>query len=307
MNKLSILRLIQFAVITAFAISCGGGEPQEGEELVTDTGITYEFVNKGSGELPPDGGFWTLNVDYYNEAGEKMFSSADQGGPMTMNYMSNYPKNASIEECLSLVGEGDSAVFFISADSLYKNSSGRRTPPEMVGSKIKLHLSVDKVYTSEEYLAMMKEKEQARFDMEDEAIQAYISEKNMQPEKTNEGLYYEISETGMGEKAQPGQSVRVNYTGYLLDGRIFDTSDESIAKEAGIFNPNRPYGPISFRLASNEVIVGWDIGIGQLAEGGKAKLIIPSPLGYGNRSMGSLIAENTILAFDVELVEIIKE
>ena len=51
MNKLSILRLIQFAVITAFAISCGGGEPQEGEELVTDTGITYEFVNKGSGEL----------------------------------------------------------------------------------------------------------------------------------------------------------------------------------------------------------------------------------------------------------------
>jgi FKBP-type peptidyl-prolyl cis-trans isomerase FkpA len=303
MNKLSLIRLFQFGVIAAFGMSCGEGS-QEGEELTTETGITYEFVNKGSGELPPDGGFWTLNVDYYNEAGEKIFSSAEQGGPMTLNYIGNYPKNASIEECLSLVGEGDSAIFNISADSLYRNSPGRRTPPDMVGSMIRVHISVDEVYSSEEYLAMMKEKEQARFDMEDEAIQAYIAENNMQPEKTKEGLYYQISEAGEGEKAQPGQNVLVNYTGYLLDGTIFDTSDEEIAKEAGLYNPGRTYGPISFRLAANEVIVGWDIGIGQLAQGGKAKLIIPSPLAYGNSRRGGLIAENSILAFDVELVEI---
>ena len=303
MNKLSLIRLFQFGVIAAFGMSCGEGS-QEGVELTTETGITYEFVNKGSGELPPEGGFWTLNVDYYNEAGEKIFSSAEQGGPMTLNYIGNYPKNASIEECLSLVGEGDSAIFNISADSLYRNSPGRRTPPDMVGSMIRVHISVDEVYSSEEYLAMMKEKEQARFDMEDEAIQAYIAENNMQPEKTEEGLYYQISEAGEGEKAQPGQNVLVNYTGYLLDGTIFDTSDEEIAKEAGLYNPGRTYGPISFRLAANEVIVGWDIGIGQLAQGGKAKLIIPSPLAYGNSRRGSLIAENSILAFDVELVEI---
>jgi peptidylprolyl isomerase len=84
--------------------------------------------------------------------------------------------------------------------------------------------------------------------------------------------------------------VKVHYTGKLLDGTKFDSSVDR----------GEPFG---FTLGKGQVIKGWDEGIGLMNVGGKATLIIPSSIAYGDRDMGTIPPYST-LVFDVELLEV---
>lgn len=93
---------------------------------------------------------------------------------------------------------------------------------------------------------------------------------------------------------QPGQTVVVNYTGWLSNkGQLGKKFDSSI--DRGV--------PFSFVLGTGQVIRGWDIGVKQMRVGEKARLFIPASLGYGSRGVGS-IPPNSDLIFDVELLSI---
>lgn len=109
--------------------------------------------------------------------------------------------------------------------------------------------------------------------------------------KTNSGLMYEILEKGSGAKPKKGNMVSVHYAGYLLNGQKFDSS----------FDRNEP---IQIPIGVGQVIRGWDEGIQLLNEGSKARLIIPSNLGYGPQGAGGVIPPNATLVFDVELVKV---
>lgn len=108
---------------------------------------------------------------------------------------------------------------------------------------------------------------------------------------TDSGLQIAITEEGSGEEPEEGDVVSVHYTGMLGDGTVFDSS------------ANRGE-PISFPLGRGRVIQGWDEAIALLQKGGKAKLIIPPQLAYGEQGSGGVIPPNATLYFDVELVEI---
>jgi peptidyl-prolyl cis-trans isomerase A (cyclophilin A) len=109
--------------------------------------------------------------------------------------------------------------------------------------------------------------------------------------KTTSGLQYIEVEAGTGEQAQAGKTVSVHYTGKFQDGKVFDTSV--------------PRGePIEFELGRGNVIKGWDEGIALMKVGGKAQLIIPPNLAYGERGAGGVIPPNATLVFDVELVSV---
>ncbi len=122
--------------------------------------------------------------------------------------------------------------------------------------------------------------------------------------KTASGLYYVITKEGKGPNAKAGQTIVADYTGKLMNGTVFDTSIESVAKETGSYNPNRPYDQkFEFPLGARRVIAGWDEGFQLLNKGAIATFIIPSELAYGPRAMGP-IAANSNLIFDVELIDI---
>lgn len=108
---------------------------------------------------------------------------------------------------------------------------------------------------------------------------------------TGTGLQYVLIEEGDGEMPEEGGIVSVHYTGRLDDGTVFDSSyprDE----------------PITFPVGVGYVIPGWDEGISLLKQGSKARLIIPSELGYGEQGAGGVIPPNATLIFDVELIEV---
>jgi len=90
--------------------------------------------------------------------------------------------------------------------------------------------------------------------------------------------------------AKSGQTVSVHYTGWLTDGKQFDSSTGQ--------------EPISFTLGAHRVIQGWDEGITGMAKGEKRRLVIPPTLGYGARGAGSDIPPNATLVFEVELVDV---
>lgn len=106
---------------------------------------------------------------------------------------------------------------------------------------------------------------------------------------TSSGLQYIDLNVGTGATAQAGQTVRVHYTGWLENGKKFDSSVDRGQ-------------PFSFPLGAGRVIKGWDEGVQGMKVGGKRKLIIPSNLGYGARGAGGVIPPNATLIFEVELL-----
>ena len=110
-------------------------------------------------------------------------------------------------------------------------------------------------------------------------------------EKTESGLRYQFIQRGEGKKAESGKTVAVHYEGSLENGKVFDSS-----------YPRKK--PIEFRLGQGQVIEGWDEGIALLRVGDKARVGIPSYLGYGSHGAGGAIPPNATLIFDVELMEV---
>jgi len=110
-------------------------------------------------------------------------------------------------------------------------------------------------------------------------------------QKTSSGLQFIDVVQGTGASPSSGKNVTVHYTGYLLDGKKFDSSVDRGK-------------PFTFVIGYGQVIKGWDEGVATMKIGGKRKLIIPAPLAYGARGAGGLIPPNAELVFDVELIEI---
>jgi len=103
------------------------------------------------------------------------------------------------------------------------------------------------------------------------------------------GLIIEDIIVGDGDEAKTGQTVTVHYTGWLTNGKKFDSSHDR-------------HSPFDFSLGAGAVIRGWDEGVAGMKVGGKRKLTIPPDLGYGSRGAGSDIPPNATLVFEVELL-----
>ncbi len=90
--------------------------------------------------------------------------------------------------------------------------------------------------------------------------------------------------------AKKGDRVKIEYTGSLDDGSVFDTSREDVAREAGCYDPDREYGPIEFVVGSGEIIPGIDEAVEGMEPGEKKSIDIPPEKAYGPR-MEELVKE----------------
>jgi FKBP-type peptidyl-prolyl cis-trans isomerase len=121
--------------------------------------------------------------------------------------------------------------------------------------------------------------------------QAFLKENATKPgvHTTASGLQYKVITEGHGKSPKSTDTVLVHYRGTTIDGTEFDSS----------YKRNEP---ISFPL--NGVIPGWTEGVQLMKEGGKMQLFIPSNLAYGSRGAGGVIAPDSTLVFDIELLKV---
>ena len=109
--------------------------------------------------------------------------------------------------------------------------------------------------------------------------------------KAPSGLWYTDVTTGQGAEAEPGRTVRVHYTGWLPNGKKFDSS-----RDRG--------EPFAFTLGAGQVITGWDEGVKGMKVGGRRKLVLPPSMAYGEAGAPPDIPPGATLVFDVEVLGI---
>lgn len=214
--------------------------------------------------------------------------------PQPIQYMlSKSQYKGDLNEALAMVHKGDSVSFIFQADSFFmKTLRSPQVPPLFDSVKdLYFHLKVvDIKPESPEQNKQRVERENAEKN-EPALIQSYLSANNITVQPTASGLYYIETKPGTGANPAAGKTVKVHYTGTLLDGTKFDSSLDRGE-------------PFEFILGQGQVIKGWDEGIALMKKGGKAKLIIPSSIGYGNRAAGPTIKPFSTLVFEVELLDI---
>jgi FKBP-type peptidyl-prolyl cis-trans isomerase len=211
-------------------------------------------------------------------------STYSKGQPV-VNKLEQPMFKGSIEEGLTLLSQGDSALFWIPLDSIYKGMPDSLFPKHLPkGTFICYGVKMISVERPED-----TEKNQAK------AIDAFAEKSGMKLLKTESGLRYAITKEGSGPKPQVGDSVSVHYTGKLASNEM-------------VFDSSVPRGePFVFPVGQKMVIAGWDEGLQLMNEGSKATLVIPSNLGYGEMGTpGGPIPPNAVLVFDIELLKIIK-
>ncbi len=143
------------------------------------------------------------------------------------------------------------------------------------------------IYLLSSLIFSCKKDEQNQQQIDEEIIQNFISENNLNAKSTESGLYYVIENEGNGERPKNlNTEVRVAYTGYLTDSTVFDNTASNGA-----------------RFFLHSVIEGWQEGIPKFREGGEGTLLVPSHLGYGSEARGKIPA-NSVLIFDIELKEV---
>jgi FKBP-type peptidyl-prolyl cis-trans isomerase len=113
------------------------------------------------------------------------------------------------------------------------------------------------------------------------------------PKSTFDGLQYWDITVGTGAAASSGKTVKVHYTGWLTNGKKFDSSVDRGQ-------------PFPFKVGAGQVIKGWDEGVAGMKVGGKRQLRIPPELGYGAQGAAGVIPPNATLIFDVELLDVSK-
>jgi FKBP-type peptidyl-prolyl cis-trans isomerase len=142
-------------------------------------------------------------------------------------------------------------------------------------------------------------------EREKRLLDQYFEQNNISVEPHSSGIYYLETVAGSGLTPVKGDYVIVQYTARLIDDKIFDTTDEALAIQKGIYSTGVLYGNSKFKLEKLSVR-GIEEGLKLMKEGGEARLIIPSTLGYGTEVVNNVPAYST-LVYDIKLLKVIKD
>jgi FKBP-type peptidyl-prolyl cis-trans isomerase FklB len=144
-----------------------------------------------------------------------------------------------------------------------------------------------------------------------EAIQKYLQDNPIASVKEYsepvEGFYvfWQVSVKPERNELKRSDTVRVNYTGKLLNNKVFDTSIEQVARDKGIFSASRVYQPLRYPIGLGFTITGFEFALSMMHPGEKATVIFPSRLGYGSQANGEIPA-NSPLIFELDLLDVKK-
>lgn len=281
------------ALLVAVLASCGKNRVQ-----VTENGLKYQIHEQEdeAARKAKVGDILTLHLTLLNSKDSTLRDTHKEGEPFKM-LLQVPPFKGSYEEGLTMLSKGDSATFYVSADSLF-TKAGQPFPPGVVkGTDIGIAVKMINVQSETEYKTAEEAAAKKQKDVDAKIIGDYMAKNGLvgKAQPTKNGVYMVVTQPGSGPVPSPGDVVSVQYTGKLLNGTVFDSSDKAL-------NPQAPGTPVQFPIGVGQVIPGWDETVTKMHKGEKATLIIPSTMAYGSRANPKIPA-NSVLLFDVELVD----
>jgi len=265
---------IAFAAL-ALLLSCASSDDNR---LFTATGLAYVMHENVAPVKAEIGDILVINLSYGTED-TLIFDSKQYQKPVYIQ-LTNPAYKGSLEEGLAMLGSGDSATFYLSADSVYQRIFNQPAPAFLKpGDELTFQVGVIAVKN------------------EDNELADWFTREKISPTPTPlpSGLYILPISSGKAnaKTASPGKKAKVHYTGYLLDGTKFDSSVDRGE-------------PFQFQVGKGQVIPGWDEGVSTMKVGDKVKLIIPSYLAYGPRGASNVIPPYAPLLFEIELLDVVE-
>ena len=261
----------------------------------TAKGLKYKIYKSAGGEKAKLGDIIKFDYVVTNYKDSVMVSSYKMHRPFEGKLLQTAFQ--TLTEGFLMLGKGDSAAFFMPADSMLK---GHPDPSLKPGTLVKYTIKMEDVTPAADFEKKMKEEKdkqdaEAKLnkDKEPALLADYIKTKAPNAIKTDSGLYYVIEKDGKGPLPKAGDTIVAHYTGTLLNGKEFDSDNGKTFKFKLGVKPGEVGG----------VIQGWELGFALLKKGTKARLIIPSKLAYGERSFADKIPAYSPLVFEVEVVD----
>jgi FKBP-type peptidyl-prolyl cis-trans isomerase len=303
--------LIALLFVSLFVAACSGSKE-------TPSGYKFNIVRKGDGVKIDSGKFVVMNLRFMDGKDSVWNDSKKNGFPAVIQMQGTVPKGDAVLEVIKMLSKGDSVVFKVPAKKLFENTFRQPLPFSVDStSSFTFQIGLSAVLNQEEMnklqtelIAKQNEKmlqdQKVQLEKDITAIDDFLKAKNVTAQTTASGLRYIITKPGIGENAKAGQQVKIDYLGYLLNGKYFDTSIESEAKKNNLYPQGRSssYAPLELTVGAQQVIPGWEEAIQLMNKGSKMTVYIPSTLAYGNQRRGDVIAENSVLVFDMELIEV---
>lgn len=282
-----------------------------------DKGLEYKIISTGKGPKIKTGQFMQLHIAQYINNGKTdslLNDSRTNGAPIIEPFDSTTvpPEYFKI---LSQVKKNDSLVIRLIVDSMFAQNPTSMPPFIKKGYHFITTVKVVNIFNTREQadsanVAEMKIK-QVKDSIEsikilaqdDKTLQDYFKKNNIKATKTPLGAYVEMIQPGAGTIIDTSVVVKVNYTGRTLDGKMFDSNTDS---SKGHVEPLVVNLTNDMSLGTS-VIKGWTDGLKTINKGTKAKFYIPSPLAYGKQKMGEDLAANSILIFDIEVLDVLNK
>ena len=248
----------------------------------TESGLYFENTKIGTGPFAKDGDLVNVHFAIKLLNGTEIFSTIAAGEPVVFELGKPFDTEG-MNQALRMMKAGGSAHLIMPSYLAFGEKGRANIIPPF--TPLICDVELIKIQDVAQYNQDKKGEEAG-------IIKKYVSANNITEKPTSSGLYYIEQVKGTGAKAKAGDKVKVWYTGKLFDGTVFDASS----------NRNQAF---EFTLGEGRVIKGWDEGIAMMNVGGKATLIIPSSLAYGDRGSGQRIPPYSPLVFEVELQEIL--
>ncbi len=288
------------AVLGLSVITFSSCNAQDAGFKKTANGLEYKIIKDEAGiQKPAIGDYMEFHIKSYvrfPKGDSILFDSRKMNNNQPVPFQLTPPAfKGDLVEGFQMLTKGDSAIFRVSVDSVIK--AGNQPLPWMEkgkGQKMEYTVQVVTVKTQSQLQAEQKEAASKQVGVDEQLIKDYLAKNNINATRTASGLYYKVDKMGSGAKPGTGDSVSMNYTGMTLSGEKFDSNVDPK------FNHVQPFW---FNLGMGQVIKGWDEGIGLMPKGSKGTLYIPSTMAYGAQSPSPLIPANSVLVFDVEVVD----
>ena len=261
---------------------------------ITEDSLIVLNINKGNGKFAKAGNIMKVYFTFNTLEGDTLLDFTT-GKPYELVF-GDMALGQGFYEALGLVGKGGKAEFIIPS-SLAFGSEGLQDAI-LPYTPFGLKLEVIDIMTSDEYEAeqkSIKEKEDTdnakRLKEEPKRIAKYIKDNNITEKPQPSGLYYIEKQAGDGDSVQDGDLVAVHYSIYNLDNQLIESSYD--------------YGqPLPFVYGGDQMIAGIEEAVGYMRVGGKARIIVPSRLGFGDVTIDESLPANTPLVIDLEFVDL---
>lgn len=263
---------------------------------VTPGGLFYKYITKGkSNKIAKATDIATIHVEYM--LGDSLIfttKNINAGGEPVTEVLKLPQYRGDVNEGLLMMSPGDKMEFKYSIDSLVAQTKAQMPPFVKSGDFATWTITMHDLMTKEEHDRSQLNQKNEQAVKDDAIILKHLKENKLSYVKSPSGVYIVFQEEGFDDSPVKGNKVTVNYTGKLMNGKVFDSNTDPK------FNHVQPF---TFTLLAGQVIKGWDEGVSMMRRKSKATLYIPSTLAYGSRSQGPDIPANSILVFDIEVLD----